>query len=641
MTMSSSVTGPDRRPGTEAAKRPGGRREEGGQNFGSALSAEVGRPTGEDEQDRRAGDRAAAGNSAVTQSTSRREAASREAASREAASRAAAERATISRAATGREAAQRAAGQRASSERADQRADRAALERRADARRDTKRTVDRQSPDRAAERQDTVRDEPGRQVKRPVTAPVTAKAAGPATQTPVEARAGEDRPAASAETTNGVVTEPADGREKEKAPADTAVMALAGAMTAVPVAPVPAETGASAGTVAITGSAPQAGVDATGTDQPQVQPGTVPAAPADTADAPAAATPTGTASSVTAPQQSATPSAPVSGTGAGATETAGPATAATTAQTQASGQVTTPEQLSGTASAAAPGPAFTAEAAATLRPESLRGTMAAAETATPVTETAAPDGIADAPAADMAPNTGAGTGSEQGTSGQGDQPGQGGPGSGTGQPATAERTAPESATTFSTGLPQAAAGPAEAGIPAAPGTAGIAGVAAPQAAAPAAPVAEPQAAPPPAPATPTPAAAQLATRIVPLRLDADGVHRLTVNLHPADLGPVQVVAEIRNGDISVQLTGGTDAGTEALRQGLDDLRRELENSGFGNCSLDLRQGNAQQQGRQQFAEALGRRTGDGNRGGPDVGAEPAPAATRRVDPGAGRLDIHA
>ena len=102
-------------------------------------------------------------------------------------------------------------------------------------------------------------------------------------------------------------------------------------------------------------------------------------------------------------------------------------------------------------------------------------------------------------------------------------------------------------------------------------------------------------------------------RIAPLRLDADGVHRLTVNLHPADLGPVQVVAEIRNGDINVQLTGSTDAGTEAIRNALDDLRRELEDSGFGNTTLDLRQGNAQQeQARQQFASA-GYRGGAGRR----------------------------
>jgi flagellar hook-length control protein FliK len=131
-------------------------------------------------------------------------------------------------------------------------------------------------------------------------------------------------------------------------------------------------------------------------------------------------------------------------------------------------------------------------------------------------------------------------------------------------------------------------------------------------------------------------------RIVPLRLDADGVHRLTVQLHPVDLGPVQVVAEIRNGDINVQLTSGTDAANDALRDALGDLRRELQDAGFGNTSLDLRQGNPQQeQARQQFnspgfAGGRGRDAGSA----PAQQKEPAPAV-RRATPGSGRLDIHA
>jgi flagellar hook-length control protein FliK len=130
-------------------------------------------------------------------------------------------------------------------------------------------------------------------------------------------------------------------------------------------------------------------------------------------------------------------------------------------------------------------------------------------------------------------------------------------------------------------------------------------------------------------------------RIAPLRLDADGVHRLTVHLHPVDLGPVQVVAEIRNGDISLQLTGSTDAGTDALRDSLGDLRRELEDSGFGNCTLDLRQGTAQQeQARQQFAAAgWAGRGGTGSARADTPTAEPA--TTVRRTPGSGRLDIHA
>jgi flagellar hook-length control protein FliK len=170
------------------------------------------------------------------------------------------------------------------------------------------------------------------------------------------------------------------------------------------------------------------------------------------------------------------------------------------------------------------------------------------------------------------------------------------------------------------------------------GQSGLAGVSGPQATAPAAPVAD---APPPASAPATPAAAQVAMRIIPLRLDADGVHRLTVHLHPVDLGPVQVVAEIRNGDINLQLTGTTDAGNAALRDSLADLKRELEDSGFGNCNLDLRQGNPQQDQARQFGAGYpGLARGNAGASGPTPSAEPAPTV-QRPTPGSGRLDIQA
>jgi flagellar hook-length control protein FliK len=130
---------------------------------------------------------------------------------------------------------------------------------------------------------------------------------------------------------------------------------------------------------------------------------------------------------------------------------------------------------------------------------------------------------------------------------------------------------------------------------------------------------------------------------VPLRLDADGVHRLTVNLHPVDLGPVQVVAEIRNGEINLQLTSSTDAGHESLSDALDELRRQLEQSGFGNTSLDLRQGTSQDQARQQFAfmgEQNGTRGGNGRAGGEQAEpVAPAPVPASTTDPS--RLDIQA
>jgi hypothetical protein len=127
-------------------------------------------------------------------------------------------------------------------------------------------------------------------------------------------------------------------------------------------------------------------------------------------------------------------------------------------------------------------------------------------------------------------------------------------------------------------------------------------------------------------------------RIAPLRLDADGVHRLTVNLHPADLGPVQVVAEIRNGTINVQLTGSTEAGTDALRNAIDELRRELEQSGFSNTTLDLRHGTGQQEQARPPIPVRGAPGGPA----PAAAADQVPAEPAARRPAAeGRLDIRA
>jgi flagellar hook-length control protein FliK len=121
---------------------------------------------------------------------------------------------------------------------------------------------------------------------------------------------------------------------------------------------------------------------------------------------------------------------------------------------------------------------------------------------------------------------------------------------------------------------------------------------------------------------------------VPLRLDADGIHRLTVHLHPADLGPVSLVAEIRDGTVSLQLSGSTEAGRESLRAALPDLRRELIESGFGKCDVDLRQ-DGEQARQQQLRPPLDQQT---PRIGPDradqVSEAPVPVRdndTRRLD----------
>ncbi|GAA3261155.1 flagellar hook-length control protein FliK [Dactylosporangium siamense] len=110
-----------------------------------------------------------------------------------------------------------------------------------------------------------------------------------------------------------------------------------------------------------------------------------------------------------------------------------------------------------------------------------------------------------------------------------------------------------------------------------------------------------------APATAQPpVATQVAMVLTPLRKGPDGVHRMTIQLSPGDLGPVSIVAEVRDGAIAVQLAAGSEAARVALQAALPDLRQDLRDGGFAQCTLDLHQNSQPDTGRpgnqsQQFS----------------------------------------
>jgi flagellar hook-length control protein FliK len=64
----------------------------------------------------------------------------------------------------------------------------------------------------------------------------------------------------------------------------------------------------------------------------------------------------------------------------------------------------------------------------------------------------------------------------------------------------------------------------------------------------------------------------------------DGTHRLTIKLQPEALGEVRVVLTVRDGDVSVKLSG-SDAAQRALLQGASDLQRLLETVGARNAQV--------------------------------------------------------
>jgi flagellar hook-length control protein FliK len=94
---------------------------------------------------------------------------------------------------------------------------------------------------------------------------------------------------------------------------------------------------------------------------------------------------------------------------------------------------------------------------------------------------------------------------------------------------------------------------------------------------------------------------QLADRLVAAARNSGtgSIQRLTVHLHPADLGAVQVVATMDDGAVSLQLMAGNLATREALRASLAVLRHDLAAAGLDGTRLDVSDQAPSQQGTPQ------------------------------------------
>lgn len=97
---------------------------------------------------------------------------------------------------------------------------------------------------------------------------------------------------------------------------------------------------------------------------------------------------------------------------------------------------------------------------------------------------------------------------------------------------------------------------------------------------PTAPAAAAQSAAPASPAQPAPLAGQVAAPIFTLARAGVGEHVLTVTVTPDNLGPVTVRAQVGGDGIRVDLFAPTDAGRDALRSALPDLRKDLSAGGL-------------------------------------------------------------
>lgn len=91
--------------------------------------------------------------------------------------------------------------------------------------------------------------------------------------------------------------------------------------------------------------------------------------------------------------------------------------------------------------------------------------------------------------------------------------------------------------------------------------------------------------PPPAP--PAPVTQQLVSVIAPFRRQTDGSYQLAIELHPRELGRVEIELAVRNGVITLHMRAEHGATNALLRDMLGELARDLELAGIRTDSLTV------------------------------------------------------
>lgn len=109
-------------------------------------------------------------------------------------------------------------------------------------------------------------------------------------------------------------------------------------------------------------------------------------------------------------------------------------------------------------------------------------------------------------------------------------------------------------------------------------------------------------------ATPVPALhRQLFAPIATLAVTPHGERTLNVKVAPDSLGPITVTAQLGGDGLRVDLTASTDAGREALRAMLPELRRELAATGHASLSINTADADGPQQGSDTSRRGFGER----------------------------------
>ena len=119
------------------------------------------------------------------------------------------------------------------------------------------------------------------------------------------------------------------------------------------------------------------------------------------------------------------------------------------------------------------------------------------------------------------------------------------------------------------------------------------------------------------PTTPPAVPDQIVSHVSSLVDAEDGIHELTIDLDPVELGRVRLAVRLEDGVVSVRLLADETTTRRLLGSALGELRTALENAGVRTGDLDVDQRHPGHDG------------DDAARGGRDQLHDPAPSAARR------------
>ena len=142
-----------------------------------------------------------------------------------------------------------------------------------------------------------------------------------------------------------------------------------------------------------------------------------------------------------------------------------------------------------------------------------------------------------------------------------------------------------------------------------------------------------------------PVAEQVLDAVLPMRDHADGDYNVKLELHPADLGRVELTVELHDGVLSVHMQADSAAARDVLQHQLGKLRDMLQERGVRTGSLDVgeqrdRTAPHDRQADERDASSSGTPNAESESTAAPTGARRTSSVNTTSRSTSGRLDLH-